>query len=216
MSFFVLTYFAIQFYPGGTIADRTTEGYQFYMNYFSDLGRQRAWNGAANAISNGYFESAMLIASLGIGLFCLTLPVCLRFVPTKTWAVAGSFLGFLASFAYFGISQNPLDVNYGMHTLYVRLGFIGFWLSCCCNAVALYREPNYPRRYVVCYLIFLLILLVQIYIMLFTPRAWTSPEALYLQVTAQKAVVYSQLICLGVQAIGAFRYLSYQQNTNLP
>ncbi|MGB3546383.1 MAG: hypothetical protein WBA17_05385 [Saprospiraceae bacterium] len=211
LGFFALTYLAIQNYPGGTIAERSTEGYRFFMNYFSDLGRHRAWNGTSNSISNGYFEAAMLIATVGISLFCITLPVCLRFVPAKTLATAGSFLGLLAALSYYGISRNPLDVDYAMHTLYVRLGFVTFWLASSCNAIALYREPGYSRHYVIVYVLFSLILLVQLYIMFFTPRAWTSPAALRLQVTAQKAVVYSQLLCLAVQSIGAIRYLGKHQ-----
>ena len=43
--FVLLTIAAMFTYPGGTFTDETTVGYDFFRNFFSDLGRVTAPNG---------------------------------------------------------------------------------------------------------------------------------------------------------------------------
>jgi hypothetical protein len=50
--FIALTTLTMFIYPGGTSADRTTTGCQFFTNFFSDLGRTVARNGAPNSVAS--------------------------------------------------------------------------------------------------------------------------------------------------------------------
>jgi len=52
----------------------------------------------------------------------------------------------------------------------------------------------------------------QICVMLFGPRSWSSDEALHLQVIAQKVVVYSEILVMAFLAIGAMRALERGEN----
>lgn len=47
----ILTSIAMFFYAGGTALNPNTSGYTFWANFFSDLGRTRAWSGRNNTIS---------------------------------------------------------------------------------------------------------------------------------------------------------------------
>ena len=49
--FLVFTTVAMIMYPGGTIHNSSTEGYQFFYNFFSNLGEWTARNGEPNKIS---------------------------------------------------------------------------------------------------------------------------------------------------------------------
>jgi len=73
---------------------------------------------------------------------------------------------------------------------------------------AIFAERNYPNRYGWLFIVFAGILAIQIAIMLLGPRSWRSQEALYLQAVAQKIVVYAEVICMLVQAIGALSITS--------
>ena len=56
----VLTAVAMFLYPGGTLFDRTSRGYSFFENSFSDLGSTVAWNGQSNPGSSIEFAAAIL------------------------------------------------------------------------------------------------------------------------------------------------------------
>lgn len=57
------------FYPGGTTAIHSTIGYMFWDNYFSDLGRTIAWNGASNTVSFWLFNIGLILWAIANGWF---------------------------------------------------------------------------------------------------------------------------------------------------
>ena len=67
--FVVLTATAMFVYPGGTNTDKTTVGYSFLGNFFSDLGMTVAHNGQANPIASLMFLIALGSAGLALVLF---------------------------------------------------------------------------------------------------------------------------------------------------
>ncbi len=212
LAFFLATSIAMYFYPGGTILDRSAEGYQLTQNFFSDLGRRHAWNGTQNTVSNYLFDYGMYGAGFGLLTFFTALPFVFTRMHARRLAIAASVFGWLAAIAYFGIALNPLDYNYRIHTLFVRAGFISFLIMGVLYVLAIRREPTYPKRYAYAFLLFDAILFVQICLMIFGPRSWSSPAALSMQVIAQKIVVYAQLGCLLYQCFGVVQYLTHQQN----
>lgn len=203
VSFFIFSSLAMLTYPGGTIHDRQTLGYSITDNYFSDLGRTRSWNGENNYWSNRLFQTSLVVVGLSLILFFLILPSLFRELAAQNLASFATFFGCLAGLSYIGIALNPLDVDYTTHTLFVRGGFIAFLLMCFCFALAIKQESTYPNRFAYAFVVFSLILAVQIFIMFFGPRSWHSPEALFLQATAQKIVVYSEIGCMLYQMYGA-------------
>lgn len=207
---------AMDVYPGGTILDRGSVGYNWSSNYLSDLGRRRAWNGVSNAGSNHHFDRAMYVGAVGmIGLFAL-FAVLVAWPRRKTTAIFIVLLAIGSALAYLGIAWFPLDVNYRLHTIFVRVGFISFWwLSLVLGALIL-RTPRYPNFLGYLMFVFAAVFLVQIGIMLFGPRAWSSVSALRLQVMAQKVVVFLQLGVMAVQLVGLGRFVVRLPNRSEP
>ena len=203
--FLLLSTLAMAYYPGGTIHDRGTIGYSFWHNYFNDLGRMRSWSGAPNGRSNLFFQSGLLLAGSGLAAFFLVLPALFRDADAKMLALASSVAGMVAALCYAGIALTPLDAHYGRHTVFVRAGFIAFLAMALFYSLAIRRQQEYPNHYARAFGWFSAILGIQIAIMLFGPRAWRSPEALLLQASAQKVVVYAEIICMAYQGVGAYR-----------
>jgi hypothetical membrane protein len=206
--FLVLSSLAMYYYPGGTIHDRGTTGYTFWHNYFSDLGRTRSWSGARNTVSNQLFRSSLFLASGSLIAFFILLPSLFKETTPRMWALLSALLGIAAALCYIGIAMNPLDVDYRAHTVFVRAGFIAFLLMSFSYARAIRTAPAYPDHYAFVLILFSLVLFVQVAIMLFGPRSWSSPQALFLQASAQKVVVYAEMGCMLYQSIGALRYVS--------
>ena len=61
VQFLILTNIAMIFYPGGTFSDPNTNGYSFFGNLFSDLGRYIAHSGESNLISCLMYNSSLFI-----------------------------------------------------------------------------------------------------------------------------------------------------------
>lgn len=200
----------MQYYPGGTILDREAKGYSFYTNFFSDLGRTRSWDGHANTKSNLLFKTSLYIVGGSLCLFFLILPGLFRQPEAKLLATISMVAGFIAASCYIGVANNPLNQDYAAHTIFVRVGFIAFLVMSLFYSLAIRTEPTYPNSYANAFNWFMLLLAVQIIIMLFGPRSWHSPFALFLQATAQKVVVYAEIFCMLYQRIGAFREARYE------
>ena len=205
--FFILSSLAMKYYPGGTIHDRVSEGYSFFTNYFSDLGRTRSWNVENNWKSNFLFKTSLTTVGLSLCLFFLILPGMFRNTEAKLLAVLATVTGLISALCYIGIAHTPLNVDYGIHTLYVRAGFIAFLAMSLFYSLAIRSEDNYPNSYATAFGWFMIVLGIQIIIMLFGPRSWYSPKALLLQATAQKIVVYAEMLCMLYQCIGAYRII---------
>src|SRR5262245_40923343 len=63
LQFIVLTTIAMRVYAGGTVADQSSSGYDFFNNFFSDLGATYSWSGAPNRAASVLFGIAL--GSLG-------------------------------------------------------------------------------------------------------------------------------------------------------
>ncbi len=203
--FFILTILAMLVYPGGTIHNRGLEQYDFFYNYFSDLGRTHTFDGTSNLLSHFLFKTALGTSGLCLILYFIAIPALFRQNTAKTVMFIASFLGILAGICYIGIATVPYDIDYWGHRTFVRTGFILFLLMSFFYTTAIFLEKNYPNRYGLAFIIFVIVLAIQVYIMLFGPRAYRSNNGLYLQATAQKIVVYSEILCMLYQSLGAIK-----------
>jgi hypothetical protein len=114
-------------------------------------------------------------------------------------------LGVISGLAYIGIALNPLNQDYHDHVTYVQLGFIAFLGMTFFFAMTIYRDPYFSNFYAVLLLFFSVILALQICIMIFGPRSWSSIEALRLQVIAQKIVVYVEIFIMMILMWGTYK-----------
>ena len=85
----------------------------------------------------------------------------------------------------------------------VKVAFNSFLITVVLYAIAIFKNPVYPNLYSWAYLIFGIRLALYILIKLFGPGSKT-PQGLAIRVTTQKIVVYAQIMCMMVQAYGAW------------
>lgn len=201
-----VTWWLMSFYPGGRIGFRESIGYDFMLNFLSDLGRTTRFGQGPNPTAFGYKASLALAGACTMVFFAA---LCYYFhrATQNVLAVVCFVLGVIAGIGYIGVAFHPINEGYWIHVRYVQWGFIGFWCMTLCCAYCIYRAPAFPNVYARMLLLFATILGMQICIMLFGPRSWTSESALMLQVVAQKVVVYSEVMAMTILAIGALRAL---------
>ena len=205
VQFFLLTGLAMWLYPGGTIHHPEYESYDFLYNYFSDLGRTRTFDGDSNTLCHFLFKTALGISGACLILFFIALPSLFKSNASKALILIASFLGILSGVCYIGIAYVPYNVDYWGHRTFVRTGFILFLFMSVFYTAAILANKDYPNRYAAAFGVFGIILFIQVAIMFFGPRAYRSNEGLYLQATAQKIVVYAEILCMLYQSLGAIR-----------
>ncbi len=216
LQFLIFTTLAMIIYPGGTIHHPELDRYDFLYNYFSDLGRTRAFDGASNWISQQIFSVSLTVSGICLILFFVGLPVLFRKNGAKLLILFAAISGIIAGICYIGIANAPWNIDIRLHHRWVYRGFISFLVMCIFYSLAILVEKNYPRRYARAFGIFAVILFVQIVIMIFGPRAYRSNDGLFIQAVAQKIVVYSEILVMLYQAYGALHLLNLRKATIHP
>lgn len=211
-SFLFLTTLAMYLYPGGTIHAPELEAYSFLNNYFSDLGRTRTFDGTSNISCHRIFKAALTTSGATLILFFIALPSLFKQTVPKTLAIIAAILGSIAGLCYIGIGWVPWNESYWGHRVYVERSFLAFLIMVIFYIFAIYSERSYPNKYGNVLLVFFIILLIQIIIMFFGPRAYRNSEALFLQAVAQKIVVYSEILVMAFMALGAIRLSEKGEN----
>jgi Protein of unknown function (DUF998) len=207
LQFLVLTVLAMMIYPGGTIHHPEFEQYNFLYNYFSDLGRTFTFDGSSNWLSHLLFRTTLTVSGICLILFFIALPSLFKSNSSRVLILIASFFGVIAGVCYIGIANVPWNLDLRTHHFWVYRGFISFLLMCIFYSAAILLEKGYPNRYAKAFGLFGIILFIQIVIMIFGPRAYRSNGGLLIQAVAQKVVVYSEILVMLFQAVGALAVL---------
>ena len=203
--FIVLTMIAMILYPGGTYNDSSTTGYIFWENYFSDTGRTVSHSGKPNTISSLLFTIAFVTMGISFIIFCIL--ITHHFAEnrvTKWLSIIGSILGIIGGIFFIGIAFTPVDLLRNEHLFFVEYSAnIGF------GAVIMYiicivLNKSYPRKYLLVYVVFTLIIVLYIATWYVGPDH-TTREGLIIQVTMQKIVLYSMIVCFLIQSYGIWQ-----------
>ena len=194
--FVLLSGTAMVFYPGGTLHDNNTIGYQFFYNYFSNLGEWTARNGEPNSLSAYLFNSALIILAVSYFTFYY------NFLKKLSLKLNNKFFSFsliitvvisMLSFVFVAVFSGEPSTH-DLHVFFVKLAFRTMFVHCVFQVLAMFRinEISMVVRFISIF--FSLALLGYILIMDFGPKAGESNQALFIQVIAQKVVVGSILI----------------------
>jgi hypothetical protein len=179
--FFLLTFLAAFFYPGG---------YDYFGYYFSDLGAVLARNSEANTISSILFFIALTTASITLVPFWLGLA---RFFNQsgagRTLSLLGSGLGFLCTPLLIGVALFPMDTQLEIHFVLVISHFILFSLAILLYSILFIINRQFSPSIAV---LGLIVLALGVGLMV-NPM---SPYAAFLQ----KVVVYGYFIWVGILA----------------
>lgn len=206
--FVPLTLVAMLTYPGGTVADPTTEGYAFFRNFFSDLGRTVSPLGQPNTLSFLLYVMALTLAGLSLVLFSLAIPSLFR-RPRSAWALSlgGSLCGVVSGLSFVGVAFAPANLVLPAHVILVQVAFLSFFLAVLGYSGAILLTPDYPRQYLAVFVAFALLLAGYLWLLFFGP-ALDSPSGLLIQATGQKVIAYAAILTAGIQAVGARRILT--------
>ena len=210
--FLVFTTVAMIMYPGGTIHDSGTVGYQFFYNFFSNLGEWTARNGEPNKISAYLFNSALMILALSYFVFYY------QFLKILSKTLDNSILRMslistivisMVSFVLVAVFSGEAETH-ELHVLFVKIAFRVLLLHAVLQVISMFKIKTINSSVKWVTLFFTLILVGFILVMDFGPNAWNGNQALFIQVTAQKVIVYSILTYFFFQ-LNAAKSLSLSQ-----
>jgi len=207
--FVLLTVIAMFAYPGGTFTDGTTVGYDFFHNFFSDLGRVTAPNGQPNTVSMILFLTALTTVGIGLVLFFIAFRNFFSADRTGKWAsLIGAIFGVASGLCFILIAFAPYDVFFDIHYQTVFWAFRTFLVAVGIYAHLIFRQNNYPRKYGWIFIVFTVFLAGYIVLLEFGPEA-TTPSGLVIQATGQKIIVYISILSVMAQS-----WLAYQFKRN--
>lgn len=175
IQFIFLTLLAVIFYPGG---------FDFYRQYFSELGATMAMNGELNSISSSLFLVANFVIGLTLIPFWLEIPSILR--DTRGMKVArklGSVLGLMSSPFIMGAACYPIDTQLKMHYQMFMVFFPLFNVASLIYSITLILDQTIKEKYGI---LGLLLFAISILVML-------NPSASYVSFL-QKILLYGYFI----------------------
>jgi len=198
--FVLLTVAAMFAYPGGNSNGQWTDGYDFFRNFFSDLGRVRLVDGSPNTVSLILFFIALTLAGSGLVFFFIAFRDFFAEDRIGYWSsMAGTLFGVASGLCFIGVAFTPYDVSLDRHVDFVFWAFRTFLVSVSIYAFVVFRQKDYPPRYGWIFTAFAVFLAAYILLLEFGPSAKT-PTGLIIQATGQKVIVYVSIISVMVQS----------------
>jgi hypothetical membrane protein len=205
--FVILTLVAMLTYAGGTMENHASNGYDFTRNFLSNLGMLTAPSGRPNWVSAVLFFISLAAAGSCLVLFFI---IFQRFFQhtrlQKVLSLTGSILGVLAGISFIGVAFAPADVARAAHIQFVMWAFRLFPLAVIFYVPVMFIDRHYPRLYAWIFTVFCL-LLIGYYLLLTNGPSLDSPQGLVIQVVGQKVIAYASILSIGIQSLGAYRYL---------
>ncbi|MEO8666500.1 MAG: hypothetical protein ABI462_13495 [Ignavibacteria bacterium] len=204
--FIVLTGIAMIAYPGGSLHDRVTIHYNFFENFFSDLGATMTPSGKKNTISNILFITALG----GLGLVMIYFSKIWRGMDTDIHKL--SAVGYLSKLclilsgaSFIGVAFTPWNAYFNYHVLFVKSAFV-FLLAWTILMIILQAGNIKIRKLLTANIIYVFILGWYVYYLFYGPKFGTDQD-LEFQAGAEKAIVYITFINMAFQAAGIQRFL---------
>ncbi len=203
-AFVVLTTGAMLVYPGGTFPVAATHGYQFFINYFSDLGQTRTQSGAANYPSMLLFSTAVIIVGIALATFFRAFSAFLTLKAAAPSALRlnriATRFGMVSAACFVGIALIPENVFAAGHFLCVQGAFDGLLVALMLEIVALRRTPGVSSWLLVVNSTFVVILAGYVLLLIFGPSSKTllGDE---INAVGQKLIVYAAIATIFAQAL---------------
>jgi hypothetical protein len=207
--FFVLTIIAMRLYPGGTATNPHTQGYSFFFNFFSDLGRSVTPAGQSNLSSRVLFTLALSMGALGVALFFVALT---QFFPDKGLAQRLSHLGAICSLitciCFIGVALVPMNISGQVHYMFLDAALVSFIITFLLTFMAVLLTPHFPPEVVWTFSAFAILLaaysLLLLVLLFFGPTNGTATWEV-VQASGQKIIVYASILTALIQAFNMQR-----------
>jgi hypothetical protein len=146
-------------YPGGTVNDASTRGYDFFRNFGSDLGRTVAFNGQPNRGSQVVSSLGAILLMLGIVAGTVGLAAVYSASEVeRLWSRAAVVAEFLATSSVLAAFLIPPNLDPALH---LKLASVGFDLAPVvplCLGLATLRDGRFPVGVVAGWMLLALVL----------------------------------------------------------
>ena len=196
---------AMLVYPGGTFRDRSTSGYQFFHNFFSDLGATVAFDGQPNHLGASLFVASLATLVVGMGATLIGLVRLYSNAPNaRTLARIAGGVGLFVCACFIAVAATPENRVLNLHILATRTAFRTFPGVALFLGLASRRVAGVSARATAVWFALLVLLVGYVLILDFGPRASTA-FGLVVQVTAQKTVAVGAALLLVYQGFQAER-----------
>ncbi len=203
IQFFIFTIIAMFFYPGGTREDSTTNGYSFFQNMFSDLGMTEAYSGISNLVSMWLFSISMVLVGASIVVFVFAFDNTINTAENKGYiSRIASFFGIIAGICFIVVGCTPKDLEwaYISHFVFQYIAFLSILLMGILYSIVILKDktllPSYAFVFIGCALVQFVYLLILYKII---------SVNLIVDVTAQKIVIYVQILMFLTQSYGGLK-----------
>ena len=212
---------AMFYYPGGSIFDTDSEGYDFFRNFLSQLGRVKAYitdingNQISNMISFRIWSTGMSMTGMIFCIYYFCLP---SFFNYKKLSILGSFFAIIAAICFIltGITPGDITLNvidqkgnlinvfsvYQIHVFVANNIFYFAFPSAIIYSYLIIKSNKIDNMYGFGYYIFSVFIFTYIGILIFGPSPFESEFALVLQVTSQKLIALSWVMSTLILSIG--------------
>ena len=117
LQFLLFSTIAMFYYSGGTSWNKLAEGYTFWHNVMSDLGRTVSYSGLSNTVSSTIFNSSLII--FGISIIIIYLSLSKTFLPYKRIINYIKIIGIISGIGMIGVALTPDDILSDEHMLAV-------------------------------------------------------------------------------------------------
>jgi hypothetical membrane protein len=200
----ILNVLAMIFYPGGTSSDAEKTGYSFLENFFSDLGMVRTYTGEPNTLSSSLFASALVLVGLVLMLFFLLWSTDFpEPLSGKNLSRAGTIAGVISGVSCIGIALTPWDRFLEVHMFFAYCLSLSFLAVALLYSAAIFRNPAYSNAYAILFIAYFAVLLMFVVLMVLGPGLESTADTRVLA-TGQKVCIYSGMICIALQVVGAY------------
>lgn len=209
--FVVFTTTAMFLYPGGIFLRPggagpmvTTHGYQFFLNFFSDLGRTRTPSGAVNYPSMVLFDGAMITIGIGAAAFFSAFARYFATHETTLWGQrlnrAATWTGVLSAVFFAGVGLTPSNLVMPAHLVASQGAFYLLLVAILLEIAAIRRTPGISSALLWVNITFVVVLIGYVGLMTFGPTSDTLIGE-QINVTGQKIIVYTAIATVFTQAM---------------
>ena len=210
------------FYPGTTIRDHNTVGYNIFNNFLSDLGRtithycntssnicDTCIGGNNNFFSAFFFNNAMFICGIFFIVFYIALPS--YFYEDQTlyrFSIIGSVLGVITCTFFAMVGLTPADLYFDLHVFFANNMFKIAFPTSLIYSYVIYRSKLLSTFYGIGYFGFSILLILYVGVLEFGPSPLISDFALTFQVISQKVIALAYVLSSLMLAKGIKRSFS--------
>ncbi|MHA1368502.1 MAG: hypothetical protein ACTSWN_04430 [Promethearchaeota archaeon] len=209
LAFETLLIFAMCLYPGGTYNNPDSIGYTFFGNLISDLTMPVSHSGRSNHLSNMVYFFAMIQFSIGQTLF---VAATIKFFNAKDigkkWIIIAAICALSSIIVFIVLIFYPINAYYSIHWKLIELLLILVFCATTIYSVAIYKNKDYPTHFVVLFVIFAILIAINIVMYLIFPEPELSFEELLVFSVMQEVMIFFLIFCIQLLSYGFWKIIS--------